>query len=151
MRCPFCNHSKDRVVDSREGRDGDVVRRRRECLHCKRRFTTYEKPEEIPNTVVKRNGSHEPFDPDKLKGSLVKACEKRPVSTEQLDRIVSEVEQRFADSTARELSSRQLGEHLMSRLKQIDQVAYLRFASVFLDFKDIREFAKEINQLLESG
>lgn len=151
MRCPFCNRSRDRVVDSREGKEGKVVRRRRECLHCRRRFTTYEKAETIPNTVIKKGGVRERFDPAKLKESLSKACEKRPLSAGRLDQLVAEVEHQFMESTDRELSSAQIGEYVMTQLKKMDQVAYIRFASVYLDFGDIREFLKEINQLLESG
>lgn len=151
MRCPFCNNRKDRVVDSRESKEGNVIRRRRECLNCKRRFTSYERIEEVPYVVVKKGGSRESFDRSKLLKGLLKACEKRPVPAGQLEEIVEEVEQRFPETPDRELTSQEIGEYSMGRLKEIDKVAYVRFASVYLEFKDVREFMREINQLFERG
>ncbi|MDA2926883.1 transcriptional regulator NrdR [Acidobacteria bacterium AH-259-G07] len=149
MRCPFCNSRKDRVVDSRESKEGNVIRRRRECLNCKRRLTSYERIEEIPFMVVKKGGSRESFERSKLLEGLLKACEKRPVPARQLEEIVEEVEQRFRETQDRELTSQEIGEYSMGRLKEIDNVAYVRFASVYLEFKDVREFTREINQLFE--
>ena len=149
MRCPFCNHRKDRVVDSREGKEGNVIRRRRECLDCKRRFTTYERMEDIPYMVVKKGGRRESFDRTKLHQGLLRACEKRPVAARDLEEIVDSVEQRFLETPDRELTSKVIGEYVMKRLKETDKVAYLRFASVYLEFEDLRQFIREINPLLE--
>ncbi len=149
MRCPFCDHQKDRVVDSREGKEGNVIRRRRECLGCKHRFTTYERMEDIPYMVVKKGGRRERFDRSKLAQGLLRACEKRSVAAHQLEELVEAVEKRFLETPNRELTSQEIGEYVMGRLKEIDKVAYLRFASVYLEFEDVREFSKEINQILE--
>ncbi len=149
MRCPFCDYQKDRVVDSREGKEGNVIRRRRECLGCKHRFTTYERMEDIPYMVVKKAGRREKFDRSKLAQGLLRACEKRSVSAHQLEELVEAVEKRFLETPDRELTSQAIGEYVMGRLKEIDKVAYVRFASVYLEFEDVREFTKEINQILE--
>ena len=149
MHCPFCDHEKDRVVDSREAKEGNVIRRRRECLGCKRRFTTYERIENIPLIVVKKAGVRERFDRSKLRFGLLKACEKRPIPAEDLENIVETLEQRFLESPDRELTSREIGEYLMECLKETDKVAYLRFASVYHEFEDLREFMTKINQILE--
>ena len=149
MRCPFCDYQKDRVVDSREGKEGNVIRRRRECLGCKHRFTTYERMEDIPYMVVKKGGRRERFDRSKLAQGLLRACEKRSVSAHQLEELVEVVEKRFLETPDRELTSQAIGEYVMGRLKEIDKVAYVRFASVYLEFEDVREFTKEINQILE--
>ncbi len=149
MRCPFCDHQKDRVVDSREGKEGNVIRRRRECLGCKHRFTTYERMEDIPYMVVKKGGRRERFDRSKLAQGLLRACEKRSVAAHQLEELVEAVEKRFLETPNRELTSQEIGEYVMGRLKEIDKVGYLRFASVYLEFEDVREFSKEINQILE--
>ncbi len=149
MRCPFCNHRKDRVVDSREGKEGNVIRRRRECLDCKRRFTTYERMEDIPYMVVKKEGRRERFDRSKLRQGLLRACEKRPVAARHLEEIVDVVEQLFLETPDRALTSKVIGEFVMKRLKETDKVAYVRFASVYLEFEDLREFIREINPLLE--
>ena len=149
MRCPFCDYQKDRVVDSREGKEGNVIRRRRECLSCKHRFTTYERMEDIPYMVVKKGGRRERFDRSKLAQGLLRACEKRSVAAHQLEELVEVVEKRFLETPDRELTSQEIGEYVMGRLKEIDKVAYVRFASVYLEFEDIREFTKEINQILE--
>ena len=149
MRCPFCDYQKDRVVDSREGKEGNVIRRRRECLSCKHRFTTYERMEDIPYMVVKKGGRRERFDRSKLAQGLLRACEKRSVAAHQLEELVEVVEKRFLETPDRELTSQEIGEYVMGRLKEIDKVAYVRFASVYLEFEDIREFTKEINQILD--
>ena len=149
MKCPFCGHLEDKVVDSRESREGDVIRRRRECLDCGRRFTSYERIDEIPYMVVKKDGSREKFDRQKLSAGLLKACEKRPVSTTQLEGIVNEVESFVQEANDRERSTQEIGEMLMERLRKLDKVAYVRFASVYLDFKDIKEFMAELRELLK--
>lgn len=149
MRCPYCRSSGDRVVDSRETKEGLVIRRRRECLHCGRRFTSYERIEDIPCMVIKKDGRRERFDRTKVLGGLLKACEKRPIPIRQLEQMVEEVEKRVWDSPDRELTSEEVGQYVMERLKQLDKVAYVRFASVYLQFKDVREFMHEINELFE--
>ena len=149
MKCPFCAHLEDKVVDSRESREGDVIRRRRECLDCGRRFTSYERIDEIPYMVVKKDGSREKFDRQKLSSGLLKACEKRPVSITQLEGIVNEVESFVQEANDRERSTQEIGEMLMERLRKLDKVAYVRFASVYLDFKDIKEFMAELRELLK--
>ena len=149
MKCPFCSHMDDRVVDSREGRLGDLIRRRRECNHCGRRFTTYERIDEIPYMVVKKDGRRERFDRQKLLQGLLKACEKRPVSTAKLEALVDEAERFMHDSPQRERTTSEVGALLMGRLKKLDKVAYVRFASVYLDFKDVKEFMAELKGLLK--
>jgi transcriptional repressor NrdR len=149
MKCPFCGHLEDKVVDSRESREGDVIRRRRECLECGRRFTSYERIDEIPYMVVKKDGSREKFDRQKLMNGLLKACEKRPVSLNQLEAVVNEVEYFVQEASDRERSTSEIGEMLMERLRTLDKVAYVRFASVYLDFKDIKEFMAELRDLLK--
>jgi transcriptional repressor NrdR len=150
MRCPFCNHLEDKVVDSREAKFGDTIRRRRECAKCGRRFTTYERIDEIPYMVVKKDGRREKFDRQKLLTGLLKACEKRPVPMSKLEEIVNEAEAMVAEATERERPAADLGEFVMGRLKTLDKVAYVRFASVYLDFKDIREFMDELKDLLKA-
>jgi transcriptional repressor NrdR len=149
MKCPYCGFLKDRVVDSRESRDGDSIRRRRQCLNCARRFTSYERIDEIPYMVIKKNSGREKFDRSKILNGLLKACEKRPVSLNQLERIVDRIELRVQESPERELESATIGRMLLSELRKLDKVAYLRFASVYLRFDDVAEFAREINELLE--
>jgi transcriptional repressor NrdR len=139
----------DKVIDSREGRAGDLIRRRRECLRCGRRFTTYERIDEIPYMVVKKDGRREKFDRQKILQGLLKSCEKRPVATLKLESLVDEVERFVHEAPERERSSSEIGELLMSRLKKLDKVAYVRFASVYLDFKDVREFMSELKGLLK--
>jgi transcriptional repressor NrdR len=150
MKCPFCGHLEDKVVDSRESREGEAIRRRRECLECGRRFTSYERIDEVPYMVIKKDGRRERFDRQKVLAGLLKACEKRPVSTSQLEEIVTEVECFVQESNDRERSTQELGEILMEQLRKLDKVAYVRFASVYLDFKDIREFMAELRELLKS-
>ena len=148
MKCPFCGHPEDKVVDSREGKEGRVVRRRRECLSCSRRFTTYERVDEIPYMVVKKDGRREPFDRNKLLTGLVKACEKRPVAISALEGVVDEIENMLQESPEKELPATRIGERLMERLKELDQVAYVRFASVYRQFGDLNAFVDELNRLL---
>ena len=148
MKCPFCTHEKDKVVDSRESGSGDAIRRRRECLACGRRFTSYERIEEIPYFVVKKDGQREAFDRNKLLVGLHRACEKRPVSTKALSALVDEVEQMVQDGPDRELEAAAIGERVMQRLKELDKVAYVRFASVYREFEDITDFAEELKALL---
>ena len=150
MRCPFCNHLEDKVVDSREAKFGDTIRRRRECAKCGRRFTTYERIDEIPYMVVKKDGRREKFDRQKILAGLLKACEKRPVPIPKLEEIVNEAEALVAEASERERPAADLGELVMERLKMLDKVAYVRFASVYLDFKDIREFMDELKDLLKA-
>ena len=141
---------EDKVVDSRESREGDVIRRRRECLRCDRRFTSYERIDEIPYMVIKKDGSREPFDRQKVMNGLMKACEKRPVPVAKLESIVNAVEKFVQDSRERERPTERIGEFIMKRLKEIDKVAYVRFASVYLDFKDVSEFMSELRSLVRT-
>lgn len=150
MRCPFCSHIEDKVVDSREAKDGDSIRRRRECLSCGRRFTSYERIDEIPYMVVKKDGTRETFDRNKVMSGLLRAAEKRPISTTQLEKITDEVEKNVQDSLDRELSTQDIGKIIMRRLKAIDKVAYVRFASVYLEFADVSEFLSELKVLVGS-
>jgi transcriptional repressor NrdR len=149
MRCPFCSHLDDKVVDSREAKTGDLIRRRRECLKCERRFTTYERIDEIPYMVIKKDGRREKFERQKILQGLLKACEKRPVPVGKLETIVDEAEAFVSESSERERATTEIGELLMSRLKKLDKVAYVRFASVYLDFKDVKEFMDELKGLLK--
>lgn len=148
MKCPFCEHAEDRVLDSRESKEGDVTRRRRQCLKCERRFTTYERIDEIPYMVVKKDGRREKFDRQKVLQGLLRASEKRPIPMSRLAQIVDEVEARIGDSVDRELSTTEIGERLMDRLHQIDQVAYVRFASVYRDFQDVEAFFNELKDIV---
>lgn len=148
MKCPFCGGVDDRVVDSRESREGEVIRRRRECESCGRRFTSYETIEEIPYMVVKKDGRREAFDRKKLRAGLVKACEKRPISPAQLDAIVDEIETRLHDTEEREVGTTDIGARVMDRLRELDKVAYVRFASVYRKFEDVDEFLSELKTLL---
>ncbi len=150
MKCPFCSYIEDKVVDSREAKVGDIIRRRRECAKCGRRFTTYERIDEIPYMVVKKDGRREKFDRQKVLAGLLKACEKRPIPTGKLEEIVNEAETYVAESPDRERPTKAVGELVMNRLKRLDKVAYVRFASVYLDFKDVREFMDELKDLLKA-
>ena len=150
MKCPFCGHPEDKVVDSREGKEHQAIRRRRECLGCKKRFTTYERVDEIPYMVVKKDGRREKFDRQKILAGLLRACEKRPVSMNRLEEVVNQAEALVIDAHDRELNSREIGELLMNRLRELDKVAYVRFASVYLDFKDVKEFMDELKDLLRT-
>jgi transcriptional repressor NrdR len=149
MVCPFCGHREDRVIDSRESKEGDVIRRRRECLKCERRFTTYERSDEVPYVVVKRDGRREKFDRQKVLEGLLKACEKRPVSMAVLAELVDQVEAKLADNLDREISTTEVGEFIMDRLRSIDKIAYVRFASVYRDFQDVEAFLAELKDLLQ--
>lgn len=149
MICPFCGFKEDRVIDSRESKEGDVIRRRRECLKCSRRFTTYERSDEIPYLVVKRDGRREKFDRQKILEGLLKACEKRPVPMSKLAEVVDEIESRLADNPEREISTTEVGELLMERLRSLDKIAYVRFASVYRDFQDVEAFLVELKDLLQ--
>jgi len=148
MTCPFCAFREDRVIDSRESKEGDVIRRRRQCLSCERRFTTYERTDEIPYMVVKKDGRREKFDRQKVLQGLLKACEKRPVSMAKLAEMVDEVEAKLVDSSERELSTTNIGEILMDRLRALDKIAYVRFASVYRDFQDVEAFMEELRHLV---
>jgi transcriptional repressor NrdR len=148
MKCPFCNHLHDKVVDSRESKEGDAIRRRRECLSCERRFTTYERIDEVPYMVVKKDGRREKFDRQKVLGGLLKACEKRPVSMSKLSELVNRVESKVSDSPDREISTIDIGEFLMDSLKDLDKIAYVRFASVYRDFQDEQAFFNELKNLM---
>jgi transcriptional repressor NrdR len=148
MKCPYCGFTQDRVVDSRESKEADSIRRRRECESCNKRFTTYERIDEIPYMVVKKDGRREKFDRQKVLSGLLHACEKRPVPAGKLEQIVDETEAYVVDSPERERSTSEVGELIMTRLKEIDTVAYIRFASVYRDFKDVREFKQELEELL---
>jgi transcriptional repressor NrdR len=149
MRCPFCGFLESKVIDSRESKNGIAIRRRRECLSCKRRFTTYEKLEEIPYMVVKKDGSRQPFDGQKLLRGMMKACEKRPIQVNQLEEIVEEVESQLQERPDREMKASEIGQHVMERLKKLDKVAYVRFASVYREFKDVSDFHQELEKLLK--
>ncbi len=150
MKCPFCGHIEDKVVDSRLSTDGEAIRRRRECEKCGKRFTSYERVEEIMPVVVKKDGRREPYDRQKILGGLKKACEKRPISTLALEATVDEIEKKLLEGAQKEVQASQIGEEIMKRLQELDKVAYVRFASVYRDFKDINEFVKELSELLGS-
>ena len=148
MKCPFCGHEEDKVVDSRASSDGTSIRRRRECLGCAKRFTTYEHVEEQPLMVIKKDGRREPFDRHKVLAGLVKACEKRPVSKDDLEGLVEALERELSQQFEREVPSREVGERVMKRLHALDPVAYVRFASVYREFKDVEQFMRELKDLL---
>ena len=148
MTCPFCGFKEDRVIDSRESKEGDVIRRRRQCLKCERRFTTYERSDEIPYMVVKKDGRREKFDRQKVLNGLLKACEKRPVPMAKLAELVDAVESRLSDNPDREVSTTNIGEMLMDKLKSLDKIAYVRFASVYRDFQDVEAFLNELKNLV---
>lgn len=150
MKCPFCGHAEDKVVDSRESKEGESIRRRRECLKCEKRFTTYERIDEIPYMVVKKDGRREKFDRQKVLNGLLRACEKRPIPMGKLEQIVNEAETFVIDSPERERRTSEVGELIMNRLRKYDKVAYVRFASVYLDFKDVKEFMDELKHLLKT-
>ena len=149
MKCPYCGHNKDKVIDSREKRGGEAIRRRRQCLACSRRFTTYERTEEAPYMVIKKDGRREPFDRHKILRGLLKACEKRPISVTTLEELIDTIEQKLQERSEREIPTSEIGSFLMERLGELDKVAYVRFASVYREFKDINEFMEELKALLE--
>jgi len=150
MKCPFCGHLEDKVIESRAAGAGDVVRRRRECAACARRFTTYERVEDVLPTVVKKDGRREPFDRAKLMRGLRIACNKRPVSVDQLEAVVDAIEREAQESERREVTSAELGERVMHHLRELDEVAYVRFASVYRSFRDVDEFLRELGKLVKA-
>src|SRR3989338_2849405 len=147
MKCPYCSHSETKVIDSRETED--ITRRRRECLNCTKRFTTYERVESVNLVIIKKDLRREPYDRDKLKRGLIKACEKRPVSHDDIEKIVDKIESKLKSLNTTEIKSTIIGEEVMRSLKKLDKVAYIRFASVYKDFKDVKEFEKELKWLKE--
>jgi transcriptional repressor NrdR len=150
MRCPFCSHLEDKVIDSRAAATGDVIRRRRECESCARRFTTYERVEDVLPTVVKKDGRREPFDRQKLVRGLRIACNKRPVSIERIETIADAIEREAQESERREIAASELGDRVMHHLRELDEVAYVRFASVYRSFRDIDEFLTELGKLVKA-
>lgn len=151
MKCPFCSYEESKVIDSRPTDEGERIRRRRECLKCGKRFTTYEMIESLPIIVIKKDSSREPFNREKLLNGMIRACEKRQVSLETLEKAIDDIEQTIQNSMDREVSSDKIGELVMEKLKGIDEVAYVRFASVYRQFKDINTFMDELNKLLEKS
>jgi len=151
MRCPFCGFFETKVLDTRSADDGNSIRRRRECIDCMKRFTTYEKIEDVPIVVVKKDGKRQVYDPNKVLNGLIKACEKRPVALHELENITEEIERELKNRLEREVSSSLIGELVMDKLKKLDEVAYVRFASVYREFKDISTFLKEIEGLLRNS
>lgn len=151
MKCPFCGDLEDKVIDSRISTEGDTIRRRRECLKCQKRFTTYERLEEIPLMVIKKDGRREPFDRKKLLAGILKACEKRPIPMEKIECMVDEIERTLQRNYEKEVSSTDIGELVMKQLHKLDEVAYVRFASVYRQFKDINQFMSELSTLLKEG
>ena len=149
MRCPYCGYLESKVIDSRPAEEGATIRRRRECLACGKRFTTYEIMERLPLIVVKRDGSRQTFDKIKIMNGVLRACEKRPVSVDALEKITDEIEQELQNSLEREVSTTEIGEMVMTRLKDIDEVAYVRFASVYRQFKDVNTFLEELQKLID--
>ena len=149
MKCPYCGYQESKVVDSRHADDSTSIRRRRECLSCQKRFTTYETVESLPIIVVKRDGTRQAFDRNKVLNGMLRACEKRPVPLAELERAADEIEQAIQNSLDREISTEKIGELVMERLKPLDEVAYVRFASVYRQFKDINSFMHELNKILE--
>jgi transcriptional repressor NrdR len=150
MKCPFCGHLGDKVVDSRESKEGEVIRRRRECLECGRRFTSYERIDEIPYMVIKKDGTRERFERQKLISGLLKACEKRPVSVAAVEGVADRIEGILQERPEKEMSTQEVGEVVMEELKKLDKVAYVRFASVYRHFRDIGEFMTELKELLNA-
>jgi transcriptional repressor NrdR len=149
MKCPFCGYNEDRVIDSRPTEENSAIRRRRECLKCLKRFTTYEKVESVPLMVIKKDKTRQAFDRGKILNGLLRACEKRPVSVDTLEKLVDEIEAQALNTLKREITSEEIGEMVMARLKEIDEVAYVRFASVYRQFKDINTFMDELKKLLK--
>ena len=149
MKCPYCAHLESKVVDSRPAEEGSSIRRRRECLECHKRFTTYETMESLPLVVIKKDGSRQAFDKSKLLGSMLKACEKRSVTLAQLEKMADEIEQALQNEMEREIPSAEIGELVMDKLKDVDEVSYVRFASVYRQFKDINTFMAELSKLLQ--
>lgn len=151
MRCPFCSYFDSKVMDSRPTDEGQAIRRRRECIKCGKRFTTYEKVEEIPIMVVKKDGNRQSFDRNKLLNGIIKSCEKRPVSMKEIEKLVDDIEKNISNSLEKEIKSEDIGEMVMNKLKDIDEVAYVRFASVYRQFKDLNSFMAELKKILDEG
>ncbi len=151
MRCLFCGHLESKVIDSRSTEEGTTIRRRRECLACKKRFTTYEKIETIPIIVIKKDGTRETFDRDKISNGILRACEKRPVSLKEIEGLIDDIESKLYNMLEREVSSEKIGEMVMERLQQLDEIAYVRFASVYRQFKDINSFMTELAKLIKKS
>lgn len=151
MRCPYCDYFESKVVDSRPTDEGQAIRRRRECISCSKRFTTYEKIEEIPIIVVKKDGNRQSYDRNKVLNGIIKACEKRPVSMNTIERLVDEIEKVLYNSLEKEITSVEIGEKIMNKLKDTDEVAYVRFASVYRQFKDVNSFMNELKKILDEG
>ncbi len=151
MKCPYCLYYESKVVDSRPTEEGQAIRRRRECIRCSKRFTTYEKIEEIPLIVVKKDGNRQSYDRNKLLNGIIKSCEKRPVSVSVIDKMVDEIEKKLYNSLEREVTSVEIGEMIMNKLKDIDEVSYVRFASVYRQFKDLNSFMDELKKILDEG
>lgn len=151
MKCPYCDYIESKVVDTRPTDEGQAIRRRRECMNCTKRFTTYEKIEEIPIIVVKKDGNRQSYDRNKLLNGIIKSCEKRPVSLEDIERIVNDIEKALSNSLEKEITSVEIGEMVMNELKDLDEVAYVRFASVYRQFKDVNSFMNELKKILDEG
>ncbi len=151
MKCPFCSYFESKVIDSRPTDEGQAIRRRRECIECGKRFTTYEKIEEIPLMVVKKDGNRQSYDRNKLLNGIIKACEKRPVSINTIEKIVDDIEKNLYNSLEKEIKSEDIGEMVMNKLKDIDEVSYVRFASVYRQFKDLNSFMEELKKILDEG
>ena len=151
MKCPYCDYLESKVVDTRPTDEGQAIRRRRECIKCTKRFTTYEKIEEIPTIVVKKDGNRQSYDRNKLLNGIIKSCEKRPVSLEEIERIVDDIEKSLSNSLEKEITSVEIGEMVMNELKDLDEVAYVRFASVYRQFKDVNSFMSELKKILDEG
>jgi len=151
MKCPYCEYFESRVVDSRPTDEGQAIRRRRECISCSKRFTTYEKIEEIPIIIVKKDGNRQAYDRNKLLNGILKSCEKRPVSMSTIEQIVDDIEKNLSNSLEKEITSVEVGEMVMNMLKNVDEVAYVRFASVYRQFKDVNSFMDELKKLLDEG
>lgn len=151
MKCPFCSDMENKVIDSRLGKEGSVIRRRRECLHCCRRFTTYERIEEIPLMIIKKDGRREEFNRDKIRSGITKACEKRNVSMNSIEEFLDELEQELRETGKKEIPSSVVGEQVMARLHELDEIAYVRFASVYREFKDVNDFMQELKTMLENS
>lgn len=151
MKCPYCEYDESKVVDSRPTDEGQAIRRRRECMQCTKRFTTYEKIEEIPIIVVKKDKNRQSYDRNKILNGLIKSCEKRPVSMSTIEGLVDDIERELSNSLKKEISSQEIGEMIMDRLKHVDEVSYVRFASVYRQFKDVNSFMEELNKILKEN
>ena len=151
MKCPYCDYFESKVIDSRPTDEGQAIRRRRECINCNKRFTTYEKIEEIPIIIVKKDGNRQAYDRNKLLNGILKSCEKRPVSISTIEQIVDDIEKNLSNSLEKEITSVVIGEMVMNKLKNVDEVAYVRFASVYRQFKDVNSFMEELKKILDEG